>query len=185
MLNNLFRMIKLKSFTIGKELVTTSDGHTGEEIHEVLMLEQFGFASVPPKGSEGIAFMPDGYSENAVTAFFDSPQHKPTLAEGETALYDKFGNSVTLKDGLMVITAVNNLNIMVNGNCNLNADSVAITAPTTTINGNLSINGSVNASGNCDFGGNSGQPVARVGDTVLVNGYAGVITSGSLNSRSN
>lgn len=185
MLNNLFRMIKLKSFTIGKELVTTSDGHTGEEIHEVLMLEQFGFASVPPKGSDGIAFMPDGYSENAVTAFFDSPQHKPTLAEGESTLYDKFGNSVTLKDGLITITAVNNLNIVVNGNCNLNADSVAITAPVTTVNGNLSINGSVNATGNCDLGGGSGQPIARVGDTVLVNGYTGVITSGSSKSRSN
>lgn len=185
MLNNLFRMIKLKSFTLGKELITTSDGHTGEEIHEVLMLEQFGIASVPPKGSQGIAFMPDGYSENSVTAFFDAPQYKPTLAEGESTLYDKFGNSVTLKSGLMVITAVNNLNIVVNGNCNLNASSVAITAPTTTVNGNLVVNGSVNASGACDFGGSSGQGIARVGDTVLVNGYTGVITSGSSNSRTN
>jgi phage gp45-like len=184
-LNNLLRMIKLKSFKLGQELITTSDGHTGEEIHEVLMLEQFGFASVPPKGSEGIALMPDGYTENAVTAFFDAPQYKPTLAEGESALYDKFGNSVTLKDGLITITAVNNLNIVVNGNCNLNADSVAVTAPTTTINGDLVINGSVNASGDCDFGGSSGQAIARVGDTVLVNGYTGVITSGSSNSRSN
>lgn len=178
-------MIKLKSFILGKELVTTSNGHTGEEIHEVLMLEQFGFASVPPKGADGIAFMPDGYSENAVTAFFDAPQYKPTLAEGESTLYDKFGNSVTLKDGLMVITAMNNLNIVVNGDCNLNADSVAITAPITTVNGDLVINGSVNASGDCDFGGSSGQPIARVGDNVLVNGYTGVIISGSSNSRSN
>lgn len=178
-------MVKLKSFKLGNELLTTSDGHTGEEIHDVLMLEQFGFASVPPKGADGIAFMPDGYSENAVTGFFDSPQHKPIIAEGESTLYDKFGNSVILKDGLITITAVNNLNIVVNGNCNLNADSVAITAPVTTVNGNLMINGSVNASGDCDFGGSSGQPIARVGDTVLVNGYTGVITSGSSSSRSN
>jgi phage gp45-like len=184
-LNNLFRMIKLKSFALGKELITTSDGHTGEEIHEVSMLEQFGFASVPPKGSQGIAFMPNGYSENSVTAFFDAPQYKPTLAEGESTLYDKFGNSVTLKSGLMVITAVNNLNIVVTGSCNLNANSVAITAPTTTVNGNLMVNGSINASGGCDFGGTGGQAIARVGDTVVISGISGVITSGSSNSRSN
>lgn len=185
MLNNLFRMIKLKSFTLGKELITTSDGHTGEEIHEVLMLEQFGIASVPPKGSQGIAFMPDGYSENSVTAFFDSPDYKPHLIEGESTLYDMFGNSVILKNGLMVITAVNNLNIIVNGSCNLNANSVAITSPVTTINGNLAINGNITATGVCNLGGTGGQGVARVGDTVRVGNVTGVITSGSSNSRSN
>jgi phage gp45-like len=136
LINNIIRMIKLKSFTLGKELSTTSDGHTGEEIHDVLMLEQFGFASVPPKGSEGIALMPDGYAENAVTAFLDSPQYKPNLTEGESALYDKFGNSVTLKNGVIAINAVGNLNIVVSGN-------VTITAPNTTINGNLTVTGTI------------------------------------------
>lgn len=185
MLANLFRMIKLKSVILGKELITTSDGYVGEEIHEVSMLEQYGFASVPPVGSKGIAFMPDGYSENSVTAFFDSPDNKPTLADGESAMYDKFGNSIILKDGELAINVVGNLNITISGNCNLTANSVAITAPTTTINGNLSINGSIGASGSCDFGGASGQPIARVGDSVIVNGEIGVITSGSSNSRSN
>lgn len=136
MFNNLFRMVKLKSLILGKELITTSDGHTGEELHEIPMLEQFGFASVPPKGSDGIAFMPDGYSENGVTAFFDSPQHKPTLTEGESCIYDKFGNKVTLKNGSIVINAVGNLNIVVTGN-------VSITAPMTTINGNLTVTGTI------------------------------------------
>lgn len=178
-------MIKLKSVSLGKELITTNDGHTGEEIHEVLMLEQYGFASVPPIGSEGIAFMPDGYSENAVSAFLDSPEYKPALNSGEASLYDKFGNSVTLKDGLLTINAVNNLNIIVNGNCNLNASSVAVTATTTTINGNLSVNGSINASGGCDFGGTGGSAIARVGDSVRIGTQTGTIISGSSNSRSN
>ena len=185
MLNNLFRKVKLKSSTAGKELMTTSDGHIGEEIHEVRMLEQFGIASVPPVGSDGIAFMPNGYSENSVTAFFDSPQYKPDLSEGESAVYDKFGNSITLKDGLLTINAVGNLTIVVNGACNLTAETIAITADTTTINGNLSVNGNIEASGDCDFGGGGGQPIARVGDTVVVGIATGVIASGSSNSRSN
>jgi phage gp45-like len=184
-LNNILRMITLKSFALGKTLQTTSDGHSGEEIHEVPMMEQFGFTSVPPKGSNGIAFMPDGYSENAVTAFLDSPQYKPSLIEGEASLYDKFGNSVTLKNNMITVTAVNNLTLIVNGACNLTANSVSITAPTTAINGNLTITGSVTANGSCNFGGTGGQQIARVGDSVLVGSSVGVITSGSSNSRTN
>lgn len=185
MLNNIFRFVKLKSFIVGKELKVTCDGHDNEEIHERVMLEQYGFASVPPTDSEGIALFPNGYTENAVVAFLDSPQDKPNLATGESCIYDKFGNSVILKDGLLTINAMQNLTITVIGNCNLQANTVNITAPTTTINGNLSVNGSIGASGSCDFGGTGGGGIARVGDTVLVNGQIGVITSGSSNSRTN
>lgn len=136
MLANLFRMVKLKSKILGKELITTSDGHAGEEVHEAPMLEQYGFASVPPNGADGIALMPDGYSENAVTVFFDSPQHKPTIAEGEVCVYDKFGNKIVLKNGQITINCAGSINITSSGN-------LSITAPMTTINGNLTVNGTI------------------------------------------
>jgi phage baseplate assembly protein V len=182
---------KSSKITKGKNKVTV-DGRSDEELSERLFIEQFGFTSNPPVGSQGLAIMPNCVTENAVIIGLDAPQYKPNLEVGESALYDKNGNKFHLKNGIVEITVKGVLNLNVTGNVNLSSSNLNIDANNVTIDGNLNVNGNSSFNGNVgssngafDIGGSGGQPIARIGDNVQVGDTIGVIISGSNISRSN
>lgn len=183
------RHVRLKgldtSLPISKSNVS---GHTGEEMIERPFIEQFGFTSHPPKDSKGIAICPNGYAEQAVILGLDSEIYKPERQEGESIMYDAFGNKVHLKDGVIEVVAATDMVMNVTGSVTINcaeasvnaSSSCDVTAPEISLNGNTTMNGNVGSSGGSfSIGGGGGAAIARVGDQVQVGGSIGTIISGS------
>ena len=70
-----------------------------EEVHDdTEVWQQFGFTSVPPKGSEGIALFLNGERQNP---FIIRTEHKESriknLEEGESAIYSSCGDYIHFK----------------------------------------------------------------------------------------
>jgi lipopolysaccharide export system protein LptA len=116
-------------------------------------------------------FNVNGQEENRVGIIY-SPQNRfSELSPGEVAV----GNQVTQSyikfddEGNIEIISTSDLNVTVTGNVNLSVQgNVNVTATTTTINGDVNL------------GGEGGQGVARIGDSVV----DGVITTGSTRVKS-
>ena len=192
---NTIRHVRLQKVDASKTISKVDvSGHADEEMISRPFVEQFGFTSHPPKGARGIAFMSDGYAEKAVILGLDLEVYKPERLEGETVIYDYFGNKIHLKDGQIDIVAAGDLNLNVSGNVTINctqanivaAESCTVDAPDITLNGDVSINGNTSLNGNVgssgggfSIGGDGGAAVARVGDQVQVGDQVGTIISGS------
>lgn len=70
----------------------------GESMDKVARMQNFGFTSNPPKGSEGIILALQGNRENLVVVAVDHRDFRVKgLAEGEAAFYNKQGAKVVLK----------------------------------------------------------------------------------------
>lgn len=100
----------------------------GETLEKVARFQEFGFASNPPKGSEGIVLAVGGNRENlAIIATEHRVYRFKLTAPGEMAIYTDDGTFVHLKKaGQVAITT---------------AAKVEITAPLTKIVGNLEVTG--------------------------------------------
>lgn len=109
-LNRLLQPLKNKiSLMIGRAILTAiNDGGgiqqvqvsilAGESMDKVARMQNFGFTSVPPKGSEGIILALQGNRENLVVVAADHRDFRVKgLAEGESAQYNKTGAKTVLK----------------------------------------------------------------------------------------
>lgn len=127
----------------GYKTIQTSSWGTPQKTQ---LFELYGAWSNPPIGSDGIGFNVCGAQSNRVTALFGSQvRYKP---DGIGAY--KIGNAVIGSyihfngDGDIEISSPKNLNITINGTANITSSgNVTITAPKTTINGDLEITGNM------------------------------------------
>lgn len=116
--------------------------------------EPFGFTSKPLAGAEHLTLFLDGDRSHGVTVVVADRRYRlTTLADGEVALHDAYGNKVHLKaDGTLDVIA---------------AAKVQISSPLVTISGNLQVGGTITAGAtvtapnvvgttNVIFGGKSG-----------------------------
>lgn len=134
----------------------------GESKDEVEYFEPFGFTSVPLPGAEHVSVFLDGDRSHGITLVVSDRRYRlTTLAAGEAALHDAYGNKVHLKaDGTLDVVATT---------------KVQITSPLVTISGNLQVTGSITGTGGLAVSGGSG---------VSMNGnitHTGTITSNSVN----
>lgn len=159
---------------IDSKIVVDITGLDGEDMVDRPYIEQFGFQSRPPIGSKGLGVFIGGMSEKAVAVGLNDASYNKDLNEGESRLYDKFGNEIYLQDGEFQIVANGNLTLNVTGNVSVNAQEASITASQINLNGNVGSSG-----GNFSIGGSGGQGIARIGDQVIVNGQIGQIITGS------
>lgn len=97
----------IRRFTLGKSTQTAGDttrcnGTTfGDSATEGENLQQYGLASSPPPGSEGVYLKQIG-----AMICVDSRGNRPALASGEVAIYCEHGQLIYLKeDGSIVLTA--------------------------------------------------------------------------------
>lgn len=113
-------------------------------------LQNYGFTSVPHPGAEAVVACVGGLRSHMIALVVEDRRFRlKNLAAGEVALFDDLGNVVKLGRDRIEITAVS---------------EVRVTAPIAKI-----------VSDDVRLGGDGGQPVARVGDSVV----GGVITTGS------
>jgi len=159
-------------------------GKTGR----VVAIFPYGTRSQAPVESQMLKLNIGADESNRVGIEFNT-SNLPTdeMPEGEY----ECGNFVTgssirfYEDGSIKITSVDALNVVVEGNINITCEgdlsvnstgTADITASDVTVNAS---NATLNAT--CAIGGSGGLPLARSGDSVLVNTTTGVgtITSGS------
>lgn len=117
----------------------------GEAKDNVEHFEPFGFTSKPKPGAEHITLFLDGDRSHGVTIVVADRRYRLTgLDDGESALYDAYGNKVHLKkDGTMAVVA---------------STQVQITSPLVTMSGNLQVSGNISAGGTINAGGTITAP---------------------------
>ena len=84
-----------------------------QEVHDDAEIWQhFGFTSVPPTGSEGIALFPGGERQGAlIIATENKDKRIKNLKVGEVCIYSSFGDSLSLKTGNVTELKTNSFNI--------------------------------------------------------------------------
>lgn len=81
--------------TDGKVRTFSATGREGESFSGREFMQQFGCASLPKEGASGAII----YNGNYILAIVsDDDRYRPELQEGETVLYDAFGQKVHLKE---------------------------------------------------------------------------------------
>jgi len=136
---NMISRVRLKEInTDGDQQTTILDGVAGEVIggnHKVAHLQQFGFTSTPPAGSEGLMLCLGGNRDQSIVIGLESPGDKPTgVPGGGTKMYDNGGQYFEMHGGESTIKV---------GKLTIIADSVVV------------------ESGSIDLGGEGGHAVAR------------------------
>lgn len=143
--------------TIGRGRITAADDSQAAQLLQVKLgdnevrdqtprVGEFGFASLPPLGSDVIVLFVAGDRSNGVVIGSASQQYRmKNLSPGEAAVYDQVGKYIWLtKDG-MVIEAKDQ-DVTIN-----NAKSMTVNGPT-TFNGDVTINGKLIVTGQATFG---------------------------------
>lgn len=116
-------------------------GLADETLQDVEHIQQFGFTSNPPAGTEAIIIPLGGTSTHGIIVATENGNYRiKSLASGEVAVYNQSGASITLKNGKIIDIECDTLNI--------NAiTSVNITTPAVNCSQELTANGQIN--GNC------------------------------------
>lgn len=118
----------------GSEKIGTCNGTIyGTRNRKIAMIQQFGFASLPPDGSEGILSAIAGNRENS---YITSTHHRASYPSGELS---DGGCMIYHKDGITFVKLDAMGNIVIN--------QVGSTG-TIIINGNVSVVGNITATGN-------------------------------------
>ena len=204
-LNNLSRLGKVLLVKDGKTQSVQAKTANNEVADNVKFIEDYGFTCKPKKNSECVLLNIQGNPGNVVALVIGNREFRfKGLKDGEVAMYDDGGNLLHFKNGgnidFTAPTAINQTapTININGSSAVNvvtktaavetetltvqAKKATIDSTTSTIKATTAtidattteIKGIVKLAG-------GGQPVARVGDEVVVdpNTHKGTITSGS------
>jgi phage baseplate assembly protein V len=135
----------------GGQQFLSGRGLFGDGSTNIRRIQQHGFYSSPPAGSQGLRISPNGNPDEAYLFGIEHHDHQPTgIPIGGTAIYDANGNIIKMVgDGLTVDMQSNEI-IITSGNW-------TVTAPTLTINANMQLNGNLVCSGTIiDGDGNNG-----------------------------
>ena len=204
-LNNLSRLGKVLLVKDGKtQSVQTKTANN--EVADVKFIEDYGFTCKPKKNSECVLLNIQGNPGNVVALVIGSREFRfKDLKDRELGMYDESGNLFHIKNGgnidFTAPTAINQTapTININGSSDVNittktaavqtetltveAKKATIDSQKTTIKATTAIIDATTAEikGIVKLAG-GGQPVARVGDEVVVdpNTHKGTITSGSI-----
>lgn len=117
------------------------DGLSGEQLQDAELFQQFGFTSNAPEGSMAIVLPLGGKTAHGIIIATEHGTYRlKTLASGETAIYNQWGDHVTLKDDrrMQVVSSL----------------AVDITTPTVTMSGDLNVAGNIVAQGDVSDHGN-------------------------------
>jgi phage baseplate assembly protein V len=107
----------------------------------VPVVQQFGFASVPPLQSDAVAsFVGGDRSNGVVVATNNQPLRFRGKAVGESVIYDAFGKSIYLTATGGIIVDANGADVTINGAADviMNASaSVTLNTPVVVVQNNL------------------------------------------------
>lgn len=119
-----------------------SDGYTN-----VRRLESHGFASVPPKGAQGLVISPNGNPDEAYLIGVEHHEKRPAgLPLGGTAIYDHNGNIIKLVGPDVVMDFKSHTINLSGGSWTITGTNITLVGPV-QINGNLNVDGNITATG--------------------------------------
>lgn len=106
----------------GPQHLVDARGIRGESFARMPRVKEFGFSSSPPVGATGLALSLGGRADRAMMLGLDHPDHGPRdLSGGHTAIYDAFGNIMSLVEKSIRIVAATKAEII--------APLVVVTSP--------------------------------------------------------
>lgn len=149
----------IQSVAYAQALYMTAQAYIMGGVHTVSILQNYGFYSNPPVGSEVVLITSDDDLDSAYGIADDSENRPQDLKSGECSMENTVaGTRIRLRsDGVIEILSTTSVVVKA-------TESISFTSPSIILDGAIVAGG---VSG--------GQPIARVGDTVS----GGVITSGS------
>lgn len=110
------------------------DGVSGERLQDAELFQHFGYTSNAPAGSMAIVLPLGGNTAHGIIIATEHGTYRlKNLASGETAIYNQWGDHVTLKADrrMQVVSSL----------------AVDITTPTVNMSGNLNVAGNIVAQG--------------------------------------
>ncbi|WP_082783602.1 phage baseplate assembly protein V [Snodgrassella sp. CFCC 13594] len=134
-------------------------GLADETLQDIEHMQQFGFTSNPPPGTEVVVIPLGGATSHGIIVATENGSYRvKSLASGEVSVYNQDGASITLKKGRIIDIDCEKLNIKAPSGVDIDAPNVNCTQEVTAagqINGNggLAIQGGSGAS----FNGNIAQ----------------------------
>lgn len=106
----------------------------GEVREKVELFQQFGFTSVTEPGAEGVALSVSGNRDHVILICVGDRRYRMrNMLPGESAVYNKWGDYILLKESHAVVH---------------HATKVLIESPLTETTGNLKVGGNIVAVGN-------------------------------------
>ncbi|WP_085593524.1 phage baseplate assembly protein V [Thalassospira sp. MCCC 1A01428] len=147
-------------------------GLAGELLNDVDHAQPYGLAARPLVGAEAFMASVLGQRGQLTALIIGDPRYRPIgIKDGEVVVWSKFGQTVWLHDdGTLTVSVPNTVKVTA-PKVEVEAPEVIVNASTVAINANNVTIAAQSASLDCNdisFGGEGGQPVARVGDMVNV-----------------
>jgi phage gp45-like len=129
-----FRGVVTLAKAAGAVQLVQFDGLSGEKLQDAELFQQFGFTSNLPKGTMGIVLPIGGKTAHGIIIATEHGSYRlKTLASGEAAIYNQWGDYVALKaDRRMEVVS---------------STAVDITSPEVNMSGNLNVAGDIIAQG--------------------------------------
>jgi phage baseplate assembly protein V len=158
----------------------------GETLDGIERFQNFGHTSRPLAGAEAVVLAAGGQRAHTIAVVVDDRRYRPTdLAEGESQVYNAFGEYVYLKeDGTLAINARSKVHVTapevvadcdtakVNATDSVTVDTATATvkastaakveSPKMTVTGQLVVQGTLLAQGGMAVSGGGGGPAGTV-----------------------
>lgn len=118
-----------------------AEGLAGEQLQDVELLQQFGFTSAPPDGTQLILIPLGGRTSAAVVVATEHGTYRFKVdAQGEAALYNQWGDVIHLKQdrSIHMVAAV----------------KVQVDSPLATFSGDVDVTGNITSGANVTAAGN-------------------------------
>ncbi|AWX14277.1 baseplate assembly protein [Mergibacter septicus] len=158
-----------------------------ETLTDVEFMQQFGFTSVPPAGTEAVIVPVGGKTTHSIVIATENGSFRvKALKNGEVAIYDKSGSTIILKEGRVIEVDCDSYNVKCQ-QFNVNTDGFTVnasssadfTTPQLTTSQVLTANGQIN--GNSGIAVQGGNGAVFSGNIEQQGGN--IITSGSVNAQ--
>lgn len=132
-------------------------GLAGETLQDVELMQQFGFTSVPPAGTQIVVVPVGGKTTHSIVIATENGVFRvKNLKNGEVAIYDQSGSTIILKQGRLIEVECDTFRL----NCKtyqVNATTSAdFTTPKLETSAILTAQGQINGNGGIAVQGGSG-----------------------------
>ncbi|HDR1020943.1 TPA: phage baseplate assembly protein V [Pasteurella multocida] len=132
-------------------------GLAGETLQDVELMQQFGFTSVPPAGTQVVVVPVGGKTTHSIVIATENGAFRvKNLKNGEVAIYDQSGSTIILKQGRLIEVECDTFKL----NCKtyqVNATTSAdFTTPKLETSAILTAQGQINGNGGMAVQGGSG-----------------------------
>ena len=141
-----------------------------ETLQDVEFMQQFGFTSVPPAGTQAVIIPVGGRTTHGIVIATENGAYRiKALKDGEVAIYDQSGSSITLKQGRIIEVDCDQFNV----NCKTYQVTAATSAkfdtPTLETSQVLTAQGQINGNGGMAVQGGN---VTQTGGDLTSNGVS-------------